>query len=145
MSYKGKFKPKNPQKYVGDPENIIYRSLWELAFMRRLDESPKVLAWASEETYISYFNPIDKKFHRYYPDFFVTMDTDHGRKNIIFEIKPKKYSIKPEKPAKINREYKKNLVIYLINEAKWKYAREYAKRNNAEFQVLTEEHLNIKG
>ncbi|NDB85179.1 MAG: head completion protein, partial [Alphaproteobacteria bacterium] len=30
MAYKGKFNPKNPNKYKGDPTNIIYRSRWEL-------------------------------------------------------------------------------------------------------------------
>ena len=32
-NYKGFFKPKNPQKYNGNPTNIIYRSGWELKFM----------------------------------------------------------------------------------------------------------------
>ena len=29
MAYKGKFNPIHPDKYKGDPSNIIYRSLWE--------------------------------------------------------------------------------------------------------------------
>ena len=33
MSYKGKFKPKNYQKYKGNPTNITYRSLLERRFM----------------------------------------------------------------------------------------------------------------
>ena len=36
-TYKGFFKPKNPQKYNGDPTNIIYRSRWELKFMMYLE------------------------------------------------------------------------------------------------------------
>ena len=69
MAYKGKFKPHNPFKYVGDPTNIIYRSLWELRFMRYLDSHPNVTQWASEEITIPYFSPVDKKIHRYFPDF----------------------------------------------------------------------------
>ena len=49
MAYKGKFRPKNPQKYRGDPTKIIYRSLWERNCMRYFDENPNVLKWSSEE------------------------------------------------------------------------------------------------
>ena len=48
MSYKGKYNPKNPHKYKGDPTNIIYRSLWELKLMMYLDEHRDVVQWASE-------------------------------------------------------------------------------------------------
>jgi len=54
MSYKGTFKPKNPSKYNGDANNIIYRSLWELRVMKYLDDHPKVIWWASEELIIPY-------------------------------------------------------------------------------------------
>ena len=37
MSYKGKFRPTNRTKYKGDPDNIIYRSLWERQVMKDLD------------------------------------------------------------------------------------------------------------
>lgn len=30
--YQGKYKPKNPEKYVGDINNIIFRSSWERNF-----------------------------------------------------------------------------------------------------------------
>ena len=42
--YKGKFKILNPKKYMGNPTNIIYRSLWELKLMMYLDE--QALEWA---------------------------------------------------------------------------------------------------
>ena len=29
MTYKGKFKPKNPSKYKGDIKEIVYRSSWK--------------------------------------------------------------------------------------------------------------------
>ena len=69
--YKGKFKPSNPKKYVGNPANIIYRSSWEKKFMFYCDTNPDILQWASEEMAIPYYNPIDKKVHKYYPDFIV--------------------------------------------------------------------------
>jgi len=49
MSYKGKFRPKNPNKYKGNPSNIIYRSLLERRFMVYLDNNPSILKWQSEE------------------------------------------------------------------------------------------------
>ena len=49
MSYKGKYKPSYPQKYKGDPTNIIYRSLWERKFMVYCDNNERILEWGSEE------------------------------------------------------------------------------------------------
>ena len=63
-TYKGFFKPKNPQKYRGDPTNIIYRSGWELKLMLYLDEHKDVVNWGSEELIIPYRSPIDGKVHR---------------------------------------------------------------------------------
>ena len=49
MSYKGIYRPSNPKKYKGDPQNIIYRSLWERKFMNYCDLNENILEWASEE------------------------------------------------------------------------------------------------
>ena len=71
MAYKGRFVPKAPEKYKGDPTRIIYRSLWELKLMKYLDSHNDVLYWASEEFSIPYRSPIDGRMHRYFPDFWV--------------------------------------------------------------------------
>ena len=71
MSYKGKYKVKNPEKYKGDPTNIIWRSLWERKYMKYLDGNPNILEWSSEEFFIWYKSPIDNRQHRYFPDFFL--------------------------------------------------------------------------
>jgi hypothetical protein len=39
--YKGKFRPKNPQKYEGDFRNIVYRSMWERQVLKWCDENPQ--------------------------------------------------------------------------------------------------------
>ena len=65
---KGMFKPKNPQKYRGDPTNIIYRSSFELKLMVYLDQHPEVISWGSEEIIIPYKSPIDNRYHRYFVD-----------------------------------------------------------------------------
>jgi hypothetical protein len=36
-TYKGKFTPDNPNKYMGDASNIIYRSGWERRAMKYFD------------------------------------------------------------------------------------------------------------
>ena len=79
MSYKGRFKPKNISKYKGDPTKVIYRSLWELRFMRWCDQRDSVLKWASEEVIIPYRSPIDGRRHRYFPDFWVKILNADGQ------------------------------------------------------------------
>ena len=74
MAYKGKFRPQNYKKYKGDYTKIIYRSGWELTFMKYLDRQPEVLRWSSEEIIIPYRSPIDNRVHIYYPDFWVKND-----------------------------------------------------------------------
>ena len=46
MAYKGRFRPSNPHKYKGDHTKIIYRSLWELKFMRKCDENTGIVQWS---------------------------------------------------------------------------------------------------
>ena len=60
MAYQGKFRPRNPSKYAGDPTNIIYRSHWELKLMSYLDKHTHVMKWSSEEVVIPYKSPIDE-------------------------------------------------------------------------------------
>ena len=100
-SFKGIYKPTNPKKYVGNPNNIVYRSLLERKFMVYCDNNPGVIQWASEELAIRYYNPIDKKYHRYFPDFI--LKTDKGKKMLI-EIKPSRQCARPNHlKRKLNR------------------------------------------
>ena len=93
MTYKGPFKPTNPGKYKGDASAIVYRSSWERDVMKFLDESPKVKKWNSEEFVIRYFYEVDKKWHRYYIDFWVQWDS--GVTTLI-EVKPKRQALPPK-------------------------------------------------
>ena len=97
MSYKGKFRPKNPKKYKGDPTNIIYRSLLERRFMVYCDDTSAIIKWASEEIIIPYVNPITGRVHRYFPDFYIKYK---NKKNEIveelIEIKPHKQTNPPD-------------------------------------------------
>ena len=95
----GFFTPANPQKYKGNSNNIIYRSSWELHFMKNfLDVNPSVLKWSSEEIAIPYMF-LDEK-HRYFPDFYMEVkQSDNQVKKFLVEIKAQKDFIQ-KKPRK---------------------------------------------
>lgn len=145
MPLKGKFRPKNYKKYKGDPTKITYRSSWEKQFMEYLDKSPKVIAWASEEIKIPYMSPVDKRLHRYYPDFYVETKNNKGEiEKTLIEIKPLKQTAPPKKPKLITESYIKQFSTWKINEAKWKAAEFFCKDRKWKWKILTEKELGIK-
>jgi hypothetical protein len=143
MPYKGRFVPKNPKKYAGDANNIIWRSTWERKVMDWLDQSESVVYWSSEELVIRYFNPIDNKIHRYFPDFIVKVKRKDGTvMTHVLEVKPEhqtKEPIRKRKTQKFINEY----VTYTVNLSKWKAATEFCKDRGWEFKILTEKNLGI--
>lgn len=143
MSYKGRFRPKNPKKYKGDANNVIYRSNWELQVMKQLDLNPNVIWWASEELPIPYISPVDKKVHRYFPDFIVrTKRKDGQEQTTIIEVKPYKQTIEPTRKHK-TKTYLAEVVQYAVNIEKWKAAELFCKEHGWKFQILTEKELGI--
>ena len=145
MAYKGKFRPRITKKYKGDYTNIIYRSLWELKFMKYCDSNQNILEWGSEEFFIPYTSPVDGKRHRYYPDFYIKVKESTGQvKKYVIEIKPKKQCIEPKPQKKKTKGYIYEVCEYAKNQAKWKAASEYCKDRMVEFKVLTENELGIK-
>lgn len=143
MSNKGKFTPKNPKKYKGDSSNIIYRSSWEVRVMKYLDEHPNVIWWGSEELPIPYLSPMDKRVHRYFPDFIVKMrKSDDSVMTYIIEVKPEKQTLPPKQKRK-TRTYLQEAITYEINLAKWEAAREFCKDHGWKFQILTEKELGL--
>jgi len=140
-TYRGRYKPKNPHKYIGDITNIIYRSLWERKFMIFCDSTQSILKWASEEIIIPYFYSIDKKVHKYYVDFIMQLkENDGSLKTYMIEIKPYIQTIEPKK-RKCTKKYIKELVEWEKNKSKWLSADKYAKDKNWEFKILTEKEL----
>ena len=137
-SYKGLFKPINPKKYVGNTNQIVYRSLLERRFMRYCDTNDDIVFWASEELLVRYYSPLDKKYHRYFPDFVVK--TVNGDKYMI-EIKPYRQALKPKPPKKKTKSYMRESFEYIKNQAKWSAARKYCEDNNMEFKIITEKDL----
>ena len=144
MAYSGRFVPKNPKKYVGDPNNIIYRSSWECKIMSWLDKNDDILQWASEELIIPYLSPVDNRVHRYFPDFYVKVKDKMGEiREMIWEIKPKKESGPPQKRSRITQKYISEVVTWGVNEAKWKAASEYCKDRGWSFHIFTEKELGV--
>lgn len=145
MAYKGKYSPKNPQKYRGDATNIVYRSTWECRVMNWLDNAESVLEWGSEEFSISYMSPVDGKPHRYFPDFYVKSRKADGTVEVqILEIKPHKQTVEPQKKSRVTKQYINEVVTYGVNQAKWKAANEFCLDRGWKFKVLTEYDLGIK-
>jgi hypothetical protein len=144
MAYSGKFSPKNVNKYLGDPTNIWYRSLWERRVMVHLDDNPNVVEWSNEEIVIPYLSPVDNRWHRYFPDFFARIRNRNGLlEAMILEVKPKSQSIPPTPKKRVTKQYINEVMTWGVNEAKWKAAVEYCKDRKWTFKVITEEDLGI--
>ena len=144
MPYKGKFTPRNPKKYMGNPTNIIYRSSWELRVMNYFDRNPNILQWASEEFSIPYRSPIDGRRHRYYPDFIIKSREKNGRISTrVIEVKPKKQCQPPKQRSKITKAYLSEVKACGINSAKWEAAREFCADRKWDFVILTEQELGL--
>ena len=87
--HKGKYVLKNPDKYLGNKDNIVYRSSWEKTVMINLDTNPNVWKWTSEETVIPYISPIDNRPHKYFMDFTVFYKDKEGKVfTTMIEVKP---------------------------------------------------------
>jgi hypothetical protein len=143
MPYSGKFIPKNPKKYNGDPSNIIYRSTWEVRVMKYLDEHPNVIWWASEEMHVPYLSPVDNRVHRYFPDFIAkTKDKNGNLKTLMIEVKPEKQTKMPTQTKK-TKKYLEEAVTFAINQAKWKAADLFCKEHGWQFKIITEKELGI--
>jgi hypothetical protein len=145
MAYSGRFLPKNPQKYRGNPGNIIYRSTWECRVMNWLDTNVNILEWGSEELIIPYRSPVDGKMHRYFPDFYVKVkQKDDTIRVMILEVKPYKQTVEPAKKKRVTKQYINEVVTYGVNQAKWEAATEFCKDRGWAFKVLTEYDLGLK-
>ncbi|PHS22111.1 MAG: head completion protein [Robiginitomaculum sp.] len=150
--HQGKFKPRNPKKYMGDVTNIVYRSGWELKLMNYLDTHGNVTKWGSETLVIPYVSPLDNRIHRYFTDFYVErINRETSKKEvIIIEVKPKAQTTPPDftkkmtKAGGIRKSYIREVKTWGVNEAKWKAAKAYCDDRGWVFQIMSEKELGIK-
>jgi len=135
----GIFKPKNKDKFIG--EQAIYRSGLELKFMRFCDNNPNVLKWGSENVIVPYISPFDGRTHRYYVDNFVVIKEGNKIKKYLIEIKPSRQTQPPSTKYKNKLHMLYEYATYVKNQAKWASAREFCKKKDLEFLILTEKSL----
>lgn len=145
---KGKFKPQNLNKYVGNPDDIWFRSSWEYKFMIYCDSKKEVLKWGSEVITIPYYDKDGNK-RRYIPDFY--METaDKNTEGLInkwlIEVKPFKETYEPVIPKNISeKKYKKleyDLKTWWKNSHKWAFTIEWCKERDMKFRLVTEKQLD---
>ena len=146
MAYKGRYFPTNPKKYRGNPNQIIYRSLWERKVMVYCDKNDAIIEWGSEEVIVPYLSPMDGMMHRYFPDFYMKVrQADGSTKKFIIEVKPKSQCKQPVKnPKRRTTKWFNEVKTFAINQAKWKSAREFCEDKGMEFKIFTEDHINPK-
>lgn len=139
---KGKFYLNYPEKYLGNSNNIIFRSSWELEAFKFCDNNKNIIRWASEEIAIPYMKPSQGGFKqaKYYPDLYVEYYNKHG--SLVREL----IEIKPYKQLTASRARKRTTRLlenqaYAVNFAKWEAAKEWCRKRNIRFTFLTEKDL----
>ena len=142
----GFYRPKNPEKYLGDVNNIVFRSSYERKLFIWCDETPSVRKWASEEIIIKYFDPTTNRTRRYFPDvMFEVLDRDGKITKYLAEIKPERQTKPPNpSPKKKTKTWLNENITYQKNLAKWEAARHFCALNGLEFVMITEKQLGIK-
>jgi hypothetical protein len=137
---KGKFTPKNPQKYVG-LKNPTYRSSWEWAFMNFCDNHASIQKWASEPVKIPYKNPVTGRQTIYVPDFFIQYLDKKGKLiTEIIEIKPQNQQLM----EKVGRNSAR-ISAFVVNQAKWAAANQWCRNSGLKFRVLNETDIFHQG
>ena len=138
----GIFTPKNQDKFIGS--KAVYRSGLELKFFRFCDDNPNVLEWGSENIIVPYISPLDNRAHRYYVDNYIAIKEGLEVVKYLVEIKPSKQT----KPPTTKYRKRQHLIFeqkqYVINQAKWKAAKEFCKKKGLTFIILTEKELIFK-
>lgn len=152
-SYKGWYKLINVNRFIPPSDkhmksfnestlSVEYKSSLELNAFRYADYNKNIIKWSVEPFAIKYLKPTDGKIHRYYIDMFLEFKS--GDKFLV-EVKSKGETVPPNKPSrktdKAIRNYQRAMQTYLVNQAKWSAAEEFAKLNNMRFIILTEEEL----
>lgn len=137
----GQFVPRNPHKYTGRYP-IVVRSSWERMFCQWLDVNQSVIAWTSEGVVIPYYDPIQQKRRRYYPDFWMKVNTEQGVQQFLIEIKPRKETKPPTpKGRKATKTQLYQEATWVTNQAKFEAAEKYCQKMKWNWKILTEKEL----
>ena len=138
----GKYTPKHPEKYVGDPTKIRYMSSWELSFDQFLDNNPNILRWSSEEIAIPYVKPTTGRVHKYYPDYWIEYRDKTGKiVHEIIEVKPEKQTKQPTTKGKNRKTQIYESLTWAVNTAKWEACQQFCNKYGIKFRLVTEKQL----
>jgi len=145
----------HPEKYLGDPTRVVYRSSWELAFHKFCDSSSHVNKWSTENISIPYqiTNDIGQvENHLYYPDYYIEMIKEGDKffcEKLVIELKPKKELTIPAKPKKqtlkMLENYEYSLRTFKKNLHKWAFAKSWCERRHLKFLIITDDYLRERG
>lgn len=142
QTYKGGFKPRNPEKYQGDMDKIKYRSSWELGAFNWCDKHPGIIKWSSEEVVVPYRCRTDGEMHRYFVDLYIKFS---NLEEYLIEIKPSGQTIMPKSNGRRTKKFLMEVETFQKNTSKWEAASEYARRRGMTFEIWTEETLKSLG
>ena len=137
---KGVYQVQNPEKYKG-LKPPIYRSSWELDFMKVLDLTPGIIEWSSESIQIPYRNPLTGKQSIYIPDFLVKLVSGGRVVTKLIEVKPASQTFESEAFGQ------NDLHAQMKNRAKWGAAMLWCERrsdgegNPVQFEIMTEKDM----
>lgn len=135
----GYFDVSKSSKYVGE-QPVIYRSGLEYKAFVAFEKASTIEQWSSEPNFIKITYTYNNKQHNYHIDAYLKYT--NGKQQIV-EIKPH-YQVEQPQLSKFrtNEQFIKALDVYQRNVAKWKAAYEFAKANNMEFKILTDNTIN---
>lgn len=141
---KGIYKlPKHAErKYIGNKDNIVYRSSWEKKVLDWCCNSSKVKRFSSEELVIPYISKLDGKEHRYFCDFYIELEKNDGTlQRLAVEVKPyAKYinAIEGVKEGSNKRRFINESIEAQRNRDKWNQITKICKKHGIQFIILHE-------
>ena len=110
--------------------------------MKYLDSHKEIEKWSSEEFSIPYRSPIDRRMHRYFPDFWVQKQNGE---QLVIEVKPKQQLVPPKKPKRQTVIYLREMHTFAINQRKLEVAQEFCKNKGMKFMIFTQDELGVIG
>lgn len=146
---RGYYRLVHPEKYRGNPMEVVYRSAWEKKIMIYCDMNPGVLRWESEPFKIPYVDFYGKT-RNYIPDFLIetrNQDNPDYLNKFVVEVKPAKETHEPEIPKgtitlKKLKSIEYEYTVWIKNKHKWAYALEWCKKRDFVFKIVTEHYIN---
>jgi hypothetical protein len=98
--------------------------------------------------YSGLYKPVNPKKYRGNPTRIIYRSmwvTKSGKyEKYVIEVKPKRQTQKPnEKPKRKTAAWKREVLTYIKNRAKWDAAEDFCEDRQMKFKILTEDHLKV--